>query len=96
MGKIILPYTVSPQNFIEKITGQAFVFNTDNDFIQMWKILRKTKYPIKDYPLCELDKALSLEKYLVLIDGVISKDDTCINEVRAMGIPKECVKKFFN
>ena len=84
----------SPQNFIEELTGNVYVFRSDDDIEEIHKLLRETGVetdyaPLWDYPLDEIDIVVENNVPVVLVEAQRWDEETeqYIRELRWFEVP---------
>lgn len=89
MSCILSNKVLSPQNYLEKMTGDCFIINTCDDFKQIEKILYEKGIRNKIYTLSELEMAVSTNDCLAFVEGLVPYGDECFNELRIIATPYE-------
>ena len=91
----------SPQNFIERLTGNSYVFNQNDTINEIHNLLKlngiedEIENTVFDYPLDEIVEIIDAEIYVVLVD-VSYIDENCklINEYRWFEVHDHLIDKF--
>lgn len=89
MSCVLSNKVLSPQNYLEKLTGDCFIINTSNDFKQIENILYEKGIDNKIYTLSELETAASTNYCLAFVEGLVPYGDECFNELRIIATPYE-------
>ena len=89
MSCVLSNKVLSPQNYLEKLTGDCFIINTSNDFKQIENILYEKGIDNKIYTLSELETAASTNYCLAFVEGLVPYGDDGFNELRIIATPYE-------
>lgn len=70
----------SPQNFVEALTGLAYIFRSNDDVEEIHKLLRQNGVetddsPLWDYPLGEIDEVVTNKVPVVLVEVMHWNDE---------------------
>ena len=58
----------SPQNYVEAVTGNCYIFRSDNTGEEIQKLLKENGYDLWDYPLAEIEHIVENQLNVVLVD----------------------------
>ena len=65
----------SPQNYLEGITGQCYIINSDNDIDFIQKIFDKWGYELWSYPMSEIDHIVENNLDVVLVECMVWNEE---------------------
>lgn len=80
----------SPQNYVELVTGKCYLFNEDNDIIEIERLLRQNGFgDLTNYPLSDIDIIVKNNLNVVLVECSLFIDDELVHKYHWFEVNKD-------
>ena len=93
MGNCISDISLTPQEYLEIVTGKVYFVNADNQVEMVEKIIESEGFSLWSYPLSELSHIVENNLRVVLVECVNVTDDGLKKSYRFFEVPDSVTSK---